>query len=273
MRIYVTGVVAAFLAVGTTEVRAWEGNSITAADASNVQSALAAGNVLAAQRYVQTTCKDYSDQSVDTSDPIKARAEKANKMLRCVQQTLVAASAIDAVSSARAHEALEPLVEEAKQEKKEADSDVAFMGLNWGLGFGYSFSQDDAIDDAEIVNGIVRIKTEKKEQPRVVLEFHKYFWCASRDSGTASGCGPYVAVSATADELLSGVGMGFMYGRKAKIDDSEGFSVGIGVILDGKVKDLGEGFVANEAPPEGETAVRFEEKSRWSALLFVSRTF
>jgi hypothetical protein len=82
-----------------------------------------------------------------------------------------------------------------------------------------------------------------------------------------------VAVAATEDEVLSGVGIGLMYGRKSKAADTDGFSIGLGVILDGKVKDLADGFEENQPPPPGETQVRFEEKARWSALLFVTRTF
>jgi hypothetical protein len=105
------------------------------------------------------------------------------------------------------------------------------------------------------------------------MEFHKYFWCNDNRKIGTKGCGPFVAVAATSDDLLSGVGMGLMYGRKTSAQDSDGFSVGLGVLLDDSVKDLADGFSRNEAAPEGETAVRFETKARWSTLLFVTRTF
>jgi hypothetical protein len=106
-----------------------------------------------------------------------------------------------------------------------------------------------------------------------VLEFHRYFWCNDDRKQLDRGCGPFVAVAASDEDVLAGIGIGFMYGRKSSPDDTEGFSVGIGVILDGNVKDLADGFKENAPPPGTETAVRFEEKSRWSALIIVTRTF
>lgn len=60
---------------------------------------------------------------------------------------------------------------------------------------------------------------------------------------------------------------------KAREEDSDGFSVGIGALLDGKVKDLGEGFTADAPAPAGETTVRFRTRSRWAFVLVASSTF
>ncbi|MGH8222298.1 MAG: hypothetical protein ACREQZ_04925, partial [Woeseiaceae bacterium] len=84
----------------------------------------------------------------------------------------------------------------------------------------------------------------------------------------------FLAVAAGTGDTVLGVGLGWMWGLKSNDpEDSEGFSIGIGVILDDDVKALGDGFEENQPPPPGETAVRFEEKSRPAALLFVTRTF
>ena len=64
------------------------------------------------------------------------------------------------------------------------------------------------------------------------------------------------------------------WGWKSKHPEKgSGFSVSIGAILDDDVKTLGEGFRANEPPPAGETAVRYETKARVSYLIFFTRTF
>jgi hypothetical protein len=39
------------------------------------------------------------------------------------------------------------------------------------------------------------------------------------------------------------------------------------------VKSLAGGFEEGAPLPPGEMAIRFEERSRWSTLLFVTRTF
>ena len=123
------------------------------------------------------------------------------------------------------------------------------------------------------MDGVVRVTSSKENQPRVFLESHKYFWCNDNGKDGTRGCGPFVAVAAKDDDVLGGVAIGFMYGRKTEITSSEGFSVGIGAVLDADVNDLASGFVANQPPPGGETEVRLESKSRWSAVLFVTRTF
>lgn len=229
---------------------------------------------------VQETVQEICDPSLEMARrgrTVAQRAESAAEAVHCINRwrgTLLALSA-DADTRARVRELMQPMLDERAEVKKEADAQSKFMGLNWGLGFGYSFGSDDAIDDAELVNGIVRVKSEKKQQPRALLEFHKFFWCnkdGDKEIGTR-GCGPFLVVAAKDDKLLSGVGMGLMYGQKAKIGDSEGFSLGLGLILDGKVKSLADGFEKNEPAPAGETKVRFEEKARWSVLLFVTRTF
>jgi hypothetical protein len=205
-----------------------------------------------------------------------------DNVLKIIEGCIKSANAAASVSAIRKNDlnaklavdvALLPETEKIKKEIEGNTSETEFMGLNWGLGFGYSFSDDEAIDDAEIVDGVVRVKSNKKDQPRVVLEFHKYLWCNDQAKNGTRGCGPFVAVAATQDDILSGVGMGFMYGFKAKPSDPEGFSIGIGAILDADIKDLADGFKENQPVPTGETAIRYKSESRWSALIFFTRTF
>lgn len=71
------------------------------------------------------------------------------------------------------------------------------------------------------------------------------------------GCGPFVALAATDNKVPSGVGIGFLYGWKTAATDPEGFSIGLGAVLDADVKDMAAEFVLKEPPPANETAVRF----------------
>tara|TARA_Y100001001_G_scaffold108583_1_gene106286 strand:+ start:6754 stop:7653 length:900 start_codon:yes stop_codon:yes gene_type:complete len=162
-----------------------------------------------------------------------------------------------------------------EDERKRVNASIDFLGLSWGLGFGFSWSEDDAVDEATIVNGIVRASSNKKEQPRLVLEFHRFmpWFCNADRTDEDFGCGPFVAVASRSEDLLGGVGMGWMWGFKSKPSDSAGFSIGVGAILDGDVKDLADGFEDGKPAPNGENDVRFVEESRWSALVFVTRTF
>jgi len=240
-----------------------------------LKNELDAKNFLSVLATIQEQCDSFLEAATSEKETIYGRASSAAATVSCIDKGrgLAIALASDAETRVRVKELLQPPVENAARVQQQANSETDFMGLSWGLGFGFSFGFDDAIDDAEIVNNVVRVKSEKKQQPRALLEFHRYLWCNKKNTVGTRGCGPFVAISATQDKVLSGVGMGFMYGLKAKATDSDGFSVGFGAILDGKVKDLADGFKENEAPPAGETQVRFKEKARWSGLLFVTRTF
>lgn len=251
-------------------------NFLTGVDQASIRKNLASGDLLAIQQTVDLACGGYMRGAENLSRRYEERERDADMALECVEgmRSLVVASATTLEERGKANEVMMPALSAAQRNQRIAEATTQFMDMSWGVGFGYSFGNDDAIDGAEIVDGVVRVSSERKDLPRAVFEFHRYFWCNKNRTGPGlAGCGPFVAVSATEDKLLSGVGVGFMYGRRAKVDDTEGFSVGVGVILDGKVKDLADGYSANQPAPDGATTVRFEEKSRWSTLIFVTRTF
>lgn len=229
------------------------------------------GDLVAAQGLIITTCNQPLQQSQNDKLTLDQRLASAKEAQFCFASlpSLVAAQSADP----NAGQIVQPQLDLATESVQQNASANQFMGLTWGLGFGYSFGEDEAIDDAVIVDGVVRVKSRKKDQPRAVLEFHRYFWCNNGRKQLDRGCGPFFAVAASQDDALAGVGVGWMYGRRSSPTDSEGFSVGIGVILDADIKDLADGFKENQPPPGTETAVRFEEKSRWSALIMFTRTF
>jgi hypothetical protein len=230
---------------------------------------------LRAQVALEGFCDQHFVAARSRSNTIYQRADSANAAVQCVSEGRAALMAADADPDTRlrARDLLQPMTDEAARLKAEADSQVKFMGVSWGLGFGFSFSSDELVDDAVVVNGIVKVKSQKKQQPRAVMEFHRYFWCNKDYTDGKRGCGPFIAVAATADDVLSGVGFGFMYGVKRGDGENNGFSIGVGAILDGNVRDLAEGFQVDQPLPPGETTVRFEDKARWSALVFGTMTF
>lgn len=153
---------------------------------------------------------------------------------------------------------------------------ASFMGMAFGVGVGVSFSEDEIVSEAELSpdNLVVATKTES-QLPRVVFESHYYGFCHSgKCNAGVFGIGPYFAIVAKSEKLISAFSAGVMFGwRSSKPEASAGFSVGVGALLDSEVKSLASGFQAGKPLPEGETQIRFEEKSRWSALIFFTRTF
>lgn len=221
-----------------------------------------------------SACQALDGSSGEATIDDRLKAAKQRRMCLEAAQSDGVASFLKEGKPLIVDQSFKSLLAEAEAEERNVKSQVDFMGLSWGLGFGYSFATSGKrIDAASIVNGVVRAESSNKDQPRAILEFHKYFWCNKGRTIGTRGCGPFVGVAATQDDVLSGVAMGLMYGMKIRESDPDGFSIGVGAILDDDVKDLGSGFKNGEAPPAGETAVRFRSKARWSGLVFVTRTF
>lgn len=160
---------------------------------------------------------------------------------------------------------------------KVGSGEKEFIGLQWGIGIGISHGFHEAVDDAAVVNGVVRVNRDNSTRPRLILEFHRFFNHPDPAMGKSitHGNGPFVAVAASEDDALSAVGAGWMWGWKDSTlpTDANAFTLGVGVVVDLNVKTLGDGIRANQPLPEGETEVRFKEKSRPSLMLVFTRTF
>jgi hypothetical protein len=230
---------------------------------------------LVVQRALEAGCGRALEASLSSTRTVEERLAAANGALACVKEARSALRSRASTAEARAvvDEVTSPALDKSTKVAAQAATETDFMGLKWGLAFGYSYAFDDLADDAAIVNGVVRVKRSVRQQPRVLLEFHKYLFCNRGSTVGTQGCGPFVAVASSQDKVLSGVAMGLMYGRKSAPTDPDGFSLGLGVILDANVRSLAKGFVDGSPPPGGETEIRFRSEARWSGVLFVSRTF
>jgi hypothetical protein len=247
---------------------------LSSEESASLQADLQEGNVSAATIWLNQVCGPLLEESTSGRD-VSERAETAREALHCAKQVAAAATALAQPSNSfQVRGLVNTSVDAYEENLAERESEEAFLGFNWGIGLGFSVPiGGSTVNDAAIVNGTVRVNAEQAEQPRAFLEYHKYFWCADSDQPGTQGCGPFVSAVATDNKVLAGVGAGLMFGKKTSASDTDGFSLGVGVVLDADVKDLGEGFGRNQAPPTGETAVRFETRSRWSIVAFITRTF
>jgi hypothetical protein len=219
-------------------------------------------------------CKDqYQKRSEDSKLTREERAQMARLYVSCLKDRRAEHAIHD--SGVPVQDKYEVELTQATLDSKVADANNQFLGMSWGVGIGISKTRSStAIESAAIVNGVVTVTSDKRLQSRVFLESHYYFdgWCSGKDKVVKQGCGPFMAVATSANDV-AGVGFGFMFGWKPKAEEKDGFSVGIGMILDNKVKNLASGFTPGSPPPPGATTVLTEEKARWSNMLFVTRTF
>lgn len=177
-----------------------------------------------------------------------------------------------------------------------------FGGLNWGIGLAADFDLNGArVNNATVVNNIVRV-TDSSNNVNVgfVLEAH-YFLKAvesSRCKGTQSNnfvdalnctdyaIGPFVAIEVGGGANgtpnsgpITGYALGLMVGMRhpdlPKTTPNSTWNLGIGLRIDPQSKVLGDGIVANQPLPIGESAnpVRTRTEPRAGLMLLSSFSF
>lgn len=161
----------------------------------------------------------------------------------------------------------------------------------WGFGAGLSlsiFKKDQRIENAEVINGIVRVTEDQRVLTRVMLETHylSRWWteklgmedrCMDRGKIKECGIGFFIAAQPGTTNTIEAIGGGVMYGHRRNPGpsdtDTSAFNFGIGLVVDPYAKTLGDGIQKDQPLPAGETVVRFKERPIWGWLLFASFSF
>lgn len=164
------------------------------------------------------------------------------------------------------------------RERRRLEETENFFDTNFGLGLSLTrdLGDNDRIAAAELdPNGIVRITDEENDLARLMLEAHHFFTPSifGGDSEGLWGWGPFVAVQPGEGEIIDAVAAGLMVGFRYSRESSNSFNIGIGYIVDPNTQILGEGIVANQSLPEGETEIRFRETSQHGLLIMTSFSF
>jgi hypothetical protein len=182
---------------------------------------------------------------------------------------------------------------------------VTWGGLGWGLGIAADFDTGGTrVANASVVNGIVRLNdTSSNVGVSFVLEAHYFFtnWSlpATKQACTAGfldvlncndiGIGPFVALevgggtSATpsANGPITGYALGVLFGmhhptvdtKTGKITNpTSSWNFGIGLRVDPKAQVLGDGLVANQPLPAGDS-IRYKTEPRPGIMLMSSFSF
>lgn len=161
-------------------------------------------------------------------------------------------------------------------------------GLKLGVGISatYDLGQNDRVSEATIINDIVQVTNQDNVRARIMLETHYFFAPEGSFLGLRNtynpdteatdaewGIGPFVAVQPGSGEIIEAIGFGVMIGFRRKDDSSNSFNVGVGVAFDPNTRTLGDGFVAGQPPPNGETEIRYLEQEQFGLLLLTSFSF
>lgn len=186
---------------------------------------------------------------------------------------------------------------------------VDWGGLNWGIGIATDFDvRGTRVSTAQIIGtpGIVRVDSSSSNaNVGFVLEMHYFLrdftWQSPALVKAQGACvlicyldvatGPFVAIEVGngsswqpgADKLITGYALGWMVGlHHLKPSDNGGipqsvdnksWNFGVGLRIDPSAQVLGDGFIANQPPPNGETGIRFKTEPRLGIMLLSSFTF
>jgi len=142
-----------------------------------------------------------------------------------------------------------------------------------GFGAGPSISIDvggrKRVQDAEVLNGVVHVKESTSIVPRALLESHFFF---PLNKATTMGMGPFVAVASGDGKALDALGLGVMNGYKLR-DAQNALCFGVGIFWDPKVQSLAKGYEDGQAPPNSDTQVRYQTRSKTCLLITIAFTF
>ena len=231
-----------------------------------------------------------SDSDVKVS-PAALRVERAKQDLRIAVAGLASdgdggtlafvAGSNEDRKIAQVVKATDELTNAKAVEEGEVKAGQDFMGL--GLGVGLSFTKNfgrDRITAATLdPNGIVRVTDQDNAVARVMLEAHQFFGLgkpiiSSEGKETYRyGWGPFVAIQSGDGELIDAIGGGVMFGFRPDANSSKSFNLGVGVAVDPNTQIFGDGIVANQPLPAGETEIRFKKTARYGLLLLTSFGF
>ncbi|WP_433853022.1 hypothetical protein [Stenotrophomonas nitritireducens] len=157
------------------------------------------------------------------------------------------------------------------------DDGPELSGIKMGVGLSVTFDWEKRIESASVVNGIVRVDSEKNAVARILLESHYLFTPNKRLLGVQEpgtwGIGPFVGVMSGNDRLIEAAGIGAMLGFRRSKDKDNSFNIGVGYMVDPSSRTLGDGIIANHPLPQGESGVRYKTRSRGGIVVMASFSF
>ena len=193
--------------------------------------------------------------------------------------------------------------DEAPAKAKASLGTTEWGGLGWGIGIATNFDiGGKRVGTAELTNNIVRIKDASSNvNVSFVLEAHYFLRDYTLALGGPTSCkaggtnyvyinctelahGPFVAVEVgggsagtpKADGLITAFAMGWMVGLRhpaSSPDNKSSWNFGVGLRVTPNSQIFGDGIIANQPLPLGETVIRYKNEPRYGVTLLSSFSF
>ncbi len=174
-----------------------------------------------------------------------------------------------------------------------ADKQGGFFD-EWATGIAVLAPRVRVVTDAEVIGGKVRAKYSSRQESAILLATHFYPFNQQRSCYESSAAfnlqrdaalldrtlgflrncvGGMVAIglptsNASGGPALSFAGIGLSLGGGVRGNSSLNWHFGLGVGRKFNVRTLGEGWVVDQAPPEGETIVRYQNVDTEAPFVF-----
>ncbi|MCX7313831.1 MAG: hypothetical protein WCG92_20710 [Hyphomicrobiales bacterium] len=173
-------------------------------------------------------------------------------------------------------------------------------GFGFGVGIATNFDVGGRrVGTASVVNNVVRVEdSSSNASVSFVLETHYFLqsWkvpttsrgrCQANGGDSIFNCteiahGPFVAVeigggnnATTTSGPITGYGMGWMFGMRHPFQQpasTSSWNFGVGLRVTPNAKVLGDGIVANQALPAGDS-IRYKTEPRYGVMLMSTFSF
>lgn len=156
-------------------------------------------------------------------------------------------------------------------EKKETTTDTFLAQFGIGLSVSAKLGRERSIEEAQLVNGIVRVTSERQVTPRLMLERHWYF--DNDFSNKHFRQGLFVGLSLLGErKIMDSVSVGWLVAFKPNQGDKATHNLGLGLAVEPYSRVLGDGIQKNQPLPVGESSIRYKETNRTAIVLFYTYT-
>ena len=194
---------------------------------------------------------------------------------------------------------------DAEKAKKQSE-DFKELGFGGGYGSVINLGERNRIEEAAVVDGVVRIVKDNDVQFGPLLEMHKFIKPLKSqflikqepEQGRAgqttyrltnqdlAGCrapeqrytqtrvdlvslGPFVTLRIGGNEVVQSFGIGLMVGFRTALSDKS-LNLGVALASDPTVRVLGDGLEPGQPLPSGETELRYRTTHRESVMVLFS---
>jgi hypothetical protein len=158
-----------------------------------------------------------------------------------------------------------------------------FENLGFGIAFSVSSCFKNFVTEAEVENGIIRLKKEQPLFGEIMLETHKFWSIKTKayenrfikvESNTV-GIGPFLGIlmDSGSDSMINAISSGVMVGFRPDTSSSNSLNIGVGLTARFKIKELRGDLTLDKALPDGVNEIKYQETAKLGVTVVFSFTW